>query len=90
MKTKEEIISNATNEHDKELMRKDLDRFEKSRSKSDILMMWAVFFTIVGIVGLFFNEWFILSFLPVLLLVYFSLFNTFVNYQEIHLPFLVN
>ncbi len=29
MKTKEEIIANATNDHDRELMRKELDRFDK-------------------------------------------------------------
>ena len=66
MKTsKEELLSNCTNKHDKKLMEKELDKFEKIQKKAHLLMWITTFFIIIGVVGLQFNDYFILSFIPV-------------------------
>lgn len=64
-KSYKEIIENATNDHDRKLMIKELDKFDRIYNKSITLMWIATFFTIVGIFGIQFNEYFILSFIPV-------------------------
>ena len=74
MKTKEEIISNCTNEHDRKLVIKHLEEYEGRLDKSYILMWIATFFTVIGFVGLQFNDYFILSFIPVFPLMFIAMF----------------
>lgn len=75
MKTKEEIIANATNDHDRELMRKSLDEFDKIHNQSTTLMWIASFFTVVGMLGMGFNPYFVLSFIPVFPLIAIVMFR---------------
>lgn len=76
MITKEELLANATNEHDRELMRKHLDRFEKVQRKTNIIIGIVSFLGFVGIFGMIFiNDYFIISLLPIPFLLIFAQLN---------------
>lgn len=76
MKTKEEVLSNATNEHDRKLMEKELDRFEKVERVSHILIGVAIVLGIIGISGIYYiNDYFIISLLPIPFLLIFAQLN---------------
>ena len=76
MITKEELLANATNEHDRELMREELYKFEKVQSKSYTLIGIAIFLGFVGIFGMnFINDYFIISLLPIPFLLIFAQLN---------------
>ncbi|KKN65850.1 hypothetical protein LCGC14_0477860 [marine sediment metagenome] len=64
-KSKEQLIANCTNKHDRKLIIKDLEKHEKIMNKSHTLTLIAAFFTFIGFAGLLFNDYFILSFIPV-------------------------
>ena len=74
MKTKEEIINECDNEHDKELLIKEFSRWEIIHGKAEKLMWIATLFIVIGILGLFFNDYFILSFIPVFPLMFIAMF----------------
>ncbi len=74
MTSKKELIVNCTNEHDRKLVIKELEKHEKIINKSYTLMMIATFFTVIGFVGLPFNDYFILSFIPVFPLMFIVMF----------------
>ena len=75
MVSKKELLANATNQHDRELMRKHLDKFEKTHNKATALVMGAAIFTAVGIIGLSFGEnRSILFFIPVFPLMFFAMY----------------
>ena len=75
-KLQEEIIGNCTNEHDRKLMIKELDRWEKIHSKSTLLTQIAFFFITVGAGGIFLiSDYFILSFIPVFPLMFWAQIN---------------
>ncbi len=60
-----EILDKATNQHDKELMRKHFEEYDK-RMKPIYTLMWiATIFTVIGCFGIQFNEYFILALIPV-------------------------
>ena len=72
---KEELLSNATNEHDRELMRRELDKFEKTHNKVRALSMSAALFVVLGIVGVSFGEdYSILFFIPAFPLMYVAMY----------------
>jgi len=52
MKTKEELLSNATNEHDRELMRKELDKFDKKLNKIEIIIFTFLFLSIIFLISI--------------------------------------
>ena len=66
-KTKEQILRDCTNEHDRKLLVKEFNRWEKIHNKSRLLLGIALFFLIVGIFGVIVleNDYFLLSFFPV-------------------------
>jgi len=65
-KTKEQILRDCSNEHDRKLLIKGFNRWEKTHNKARILMLIATFFTLVGIAGLCLgNNYFLFSFIPV-------------------------
>ena len=75
-KTKEQILRDCTNEHDRKLMIKEFDRSEKIYNKSILLMGISLFFTTIGIGGIFLiSDYFILSFIPVFPLMFWAQLN---------------
>lgn len=65
-KTKEQILRDCTNGHDRKLLIKEFDKWEKTHNKARILMLIATFFTLIGIAGLCSgNNYFVFSFIPV-------------------------
>ncbi|KKK59744.1 hypothetical protein LCGC14_3031360 [marine sediment metagenome] len=78
MKTKEEVLLKATNEHDRELMRKSLDKFDKVYKVSQIMLSIAVVLGVIGIGGIYFiNAYFIIALLPSPFLLIFAQLNLF-------------
>ena len=76
MKTKEEVLLNVTNKHDRELMRKDLDKFEKVESRTQLAIGFAVVLGVIGIGGMYYiNDYFIITLLPVPFLLIFAQLN---------------
>lgn len=64
-KTKEEILSNCDNEHDKRLLEKAFAKIEKREKKIHKIMGAIIILSIVGIGGAkFINEYFFLLLLP--------------------------
>ena len=66
-KKAKQLIENCEDEHDRELMRKSLEKFDKSYGICVTLMWIATAFAAVGIFGLNIlkNDYFILAFIPV-------------------------
>lgn len=76
METKEEILTNATNEHDRKLMERHLDKFEKVESRSQILIGVGVVLGIIGFLGIsYINDYFIIALIPVPILLIFAQLN---------------
>ncbi len=72
---KEELLANATNDHDRELMRRDLDKFHRTHDKATLSMTAAVLFTVLGIIGLSLGEdRSILFFIPVFPLIFVAMY----------------
>lgn len=76
-KTKEQILKDCTNEHDRKLLIKGFDRGEKIYNKSRLLLGIALFFLVVSIFGVVVleNEYFLFSFIPVFPLLIWSQVN---------------
>ena len=67
MKKKEQILKDCTNEHDRKLLIKGFDRWEKIHNKSRLLLGITLFFLVVGIFGVIVleNNYFLFSFIPI-------------------------
>jgi len=77
-KTKEQILIECTNEHDRKLIQRELDKFENIQKNSHALMMGASLFTVLGIIGLSFGEdYSILCFIPVFPLMLVAMYYNF-------------
>ncbi len=63
-KTKEEILMNCDNENDKILLLKGFRKIEKKKTEMGKIIGVGIAFTLIGIFGIQFNDWFILSFIP--------------------------
>ena len=78
MKTKQEALANATNSHDSELMRKDLDKSEKKLRISEVSLGIAIPLIFIGGFGIILiSDYFVIAFIPVLILIVFAQLNMF-------------
>ena len=76
MENKEKLLANATNKHDRELMRKDLEKFEKKERITNISLGIAIILVFIGGFGIILiSDYFVITFLPVLILVIFAQLN---------------
>ena len=64
-KTKEEILMNCDNKNDRDLLIKSFKKIEKKKTEMGKIIGVGIAFALIGIFGIQFNNWFIISFIPV-------------------------
>jgi len=76
-KSKEQIISGCSDKHDRDLMTKYFEERDKKRRPITIAMWIATLLAATGIIGIQFNEYFVISFMFVFPFLFYAMFKNF-------------